>query len=62
MNKAALYQCCPLAFFPGKECFLPHIGQTQRKDIGLLYKNIWPATPAHLNDKFKVLVYQAIND
>ncbi|HVI46863.1 MAG TPA: serine hydrolase domain-containing protein [Chitinophaga sp.] len=34
----------------------------KEKIIGLIYKNIWPTSYGDLNDKFKVLVYQAIND
>ncbi|CAL1521524.1 serine hydrolase domain-containing protein [Chitinophaga sp. MM2321] len=34
----------------------------KEKIIGLIYKNIWPTSHGELNDKYKVLVYQAIND
>ncbi|WP_160716175.1 serine hydrolase domain-containing protein [Chitinophaga solisilvae] len=34
----------------------------KEKLIGIIYKNIWPTTHGELNDKYKVLVYQAIND
>jgi len=34
----------------------------KEKLIGLLYRNIYPTSYGNLGDKYKVLVYQALND